>query len=93
MIALGAGLAIAGATLSAQYMGAGRQDMVNHVAAQTMLMVAITSVFMGAAGYVLSPYLLELIGVARMSITARSVSCASRSSASSSSSCTACSRR
>ena len=64
VIALGAGLAIAGATLSAQYMGAGRQDMVNHVAAQTMLMVAITSVVMGAAGYVLSPYLLELIGVA-----------------------------
>src|ERR1700727_801559 len=44
VIALGAGLAIAGATLSAQYMGAGRQDMVNHVAAQTMMMVAITSV-------------------------------------------------
>ena len=64
VIALGAGLAIAGATLSAQYMGAGRQDMVNHVAAQTMLMVAITSVVMGGAGYVLSPYLLELIGVA-----------------------------
>src|SRR6202012_6196622 len=63
-IALGAGLAIAGATLSAQYMGAGRQDMVNHVAAQTMLMVAITSAIMGAAGYVLAPYLLELIGVA-----------------------------
>jgi putative MATE family efflux protein len=63
-IALGAGLAIAGATLSAQYMGAGRQDMVNHVAAQTMLMVAITSAVMGAAGYVLAPYLLEMIGVA-----------------------------
>src|SRR6202167_2397012 len=63
-IALGAGLAIAGATLSAQYMGAGRQDMVNHVAAQTMLMVAITSAVMRAAGYVLAPYLLELIGVA-----------------------------
>src|SRR5277367_3860234 len=51
VIALGAGLAMAGATLSAQYMGAGRQDMVNHVAAQTMLMVAIPSVFMGVAGY------------------------------------------
>src|ERR1700744_3385563 len=63
-IALGAGLAIAGATLSAQYMGAGRQDMVNHVAAQTMLMVAITSVVMGAAGYLLSPLLLDLLGVA-----------------------------
>jgi Na+-driven multidrug efflux pump len=30
VIALGAGLAMAGAILSAQYMGAGRQDMVNH---------------------------------------------------------------
>ncbi len=64
VIALGAGLAIAGATLSAQYMGAGRQDMVNHVAAQTMTMVAVTSIVLGAAGYMLAPYLLELIGVA-----------------------------
>jgi MATE family, multidrug efflux pump len=64
VIALGAGLAIAGATLSAQYMGAGRQDMVNHVAAQTMMMVAVTSVVLGAAGYLLAPYLLELLGVA-----------------------------
>jgi putative MATE family efflux protein len=64
VIALGSGLAMAGATLSAQYMGAGRQDMVNHVAAQTMIMVAITSVFLGALGYVLAPFLLELLGVA-----------------------------
>ncbi|HVV00928.1 MAG TPA: MATE family efflux transporter [Verrucomicrobiae bacterium] len=64
VIAIGAGLAIAGATLSAQYMGAGRQDMVNHVAAQTMLMVALTSAALGAAGFVCSPYLLKLLGVA-----------------------------
>lgn len=64
VIALGAGLAIAGATLSAQYMGAGRQDMVNHVAAQTMLMVASTSIVLGAAGYLLAPHLLMLMGVA-----------------------------
>ncbi len=64
VISLGSGLAMAGATLSAQYMGAGRPDKVNHVAAQTMLMVAITSVFLGAAGYFLSPYLLGLLGVA-----------------------------
>jgi len=64
VIALGSGLAIAGATLSAQYMGAGRQDMVNHVAAQTLTMVALTSVVLGAAGYVFAPFLLELIGVA-----------------------------
>jgi len=64
VIALGAGLGIAGATLSAQYMGAGRQDLVNHVAAQTMLMVTITSAVLGAAGYAVAPLLLDLLGVA-----------------------------
>jgi putative MATE family efflux protein len=64
VIALGAGLGIAGATLSAQYMGAGRQDMVNHVAAQTMLMVTVTSAVLGAAGYAIAPPLLRLLGVA-----------------------------
>ena len=64
VIALGAGLAIAGATLSAQYMGAGRQDMVNHVAAQTMTMVAITSLVLGSAGYLLAPHVLTFLGVA-----------------------------
>ena len=64
VIALGAGLAMAGAILSAQYMGAGRQDMVNHVAAQTMVMVAVTSVILGTVGYVVTPYLLMLLGVA-----------------------------
>src|SRR3954470_24947769 len=64
VIALGAGLAMAGATLSAQYMGAGRQDMVNHVAAQTMVMVAITSLILGGLGYILSPHILALIGAA-----------------------------
>ncbi len=64
VIALGSGLAMAGAILSAQYMGVGRQGMVNHVAAQTMMMVAITSVILGTLGYVITPYLLELLGVA-----------------------------
>ncbi|HEX4193869.1 MAG TPA: MATE family efflux transporter [Stellaceae bacterium] len=64
VIALGSGLAMAGATLSAQYAGAGRQDMVNHVAGQTMIMVVITSILLGALGYVAAPYLLTLMGVA-----------------------------
>ncbi len=63
-IALGSGLAFAGATLTAQYMGAGRREMVNHVAGQTMVMVAITSAVLGALGYALSPHLLILVGVA-----------------------------
>lgn len=64
VIAMGSGLAMAGAVLTAQYVGAGRQDMVNHVAAQTMIMVAITSIVLGALGFVLSPLLLHLLGVA-----------------------------
>jgi putative MATE family efflux protein len=64
VIAMGSGLAMAGAVLTAQYVGAGKQEMVNHVAAQTMIMVAITSVALGALGYALSPLLLRLLGVA-----------------------------
>ncbi|WP_323813519.1 MATE family efflux transporter [Cellvibrio sp. NN19] len=64
VIAMGSGLAMAGATLTAQYMGAGRPDMVNHVAAQTMLMVTVVSVILGSIGYYLSPYLLHLLKVA-----------------------------
>ncbi len=63
VIAIGAGLGIAGATLTAQYMGAGRQDMVNHVAAQTMIMVTITSIVLGTLGFIATPYLLTLLGV------------------------------
>src|SRR5271156_3667514 len=57
MIALGSGLAMAGATLTAQYAGAGRQDMINHVAGQTMIMVVLTSFLLGALGYIAEPYL------------------------------------
>lgn len=63
VIAMGAGLAIAGSTLSAQYMGAGRQDMVNHVAAQTMLMVAVTSIILGIIGFITSPIILHELKV------------------------------
>ena len=65
VIALGSGLAMAGATLSAQYAGAGRRDMVDHVAAQTLLMVVITSLIFGTLGYVSAPWLLELLGVSK----------------------------
>ncbi len=64
VIALGSGLAMAGATLTAQYAGAVRHDMVNHVAGQTMIMVVITSFLLGALGYIAAPYLLTLLGVA-----------------------------
>jgi putative MATE family efflux protein len=63
VIAIGAGLGMAGATLSAQYMGAGRPEMVNHVAAQTMMMVTFTSIVLGGTGYLLAPHFLNLLGV------------------------------
>lgn len=65
VIALGSGLAMAGSVLISQYAGAGRQDMVDHVAGQTMIMTLLTSAALGAAGYLLAPSLLSLLGVAR----------------------------
>jgi putative MATE family efflux protein len=63
-IALGAGLAIAGSTLIAQYFGARNHEMVSHVAAQTLLMVVLVSVVLGSIGYAFAPTLLRLMGVA-----------------------------
>lgn len=62
-IGLGAGLAIAGSTLIAQYFGARNQEMVDHVAAQTLLMIVLVSAVLGALGYIFSPMLLHLMGV------------------------------
>ena len=64
LISLGGGLAIAGSTLIAQYTGAKNKEMVNHVASQTLLMVAVVSIVLGAFGYVIAPYVLRLMGVA-----------------------------
>lgn len=64
VIALGSGLAMAGAVLIAQYAGAGQQHSVDHVAGQTMVMVLITSILLAAAGYLLTPNYLTLLDVA-----------------------------
>ncbi len=63
MIAVGMGFGVAGSTLVAQYVGARDERMVNHVAAQTLLMVAVTSILLGALGYAIAPALLRLMGV------------------------------
>lgn len=62
-ISLGMGLAMAGSTLVAQYFGARNQEMVDHVAAQTLLMVVLVSVLLGVIGYTLAPALLDLMHV------------------------------
>ena len=64
MFAQGMGLAMAGSTLTAQYRGAGNDSMVSHVAAQTLNMVALLSVTLGVLGYIFTPNLLHLMGVA-----------------------------
>ena len=62
--AIGGGLSMAGSTLIAQYVGARNQRMVGHVAGQTLLMVALVSIVLGAIGFFGAPALLRLMGVA-----------------------------
>src|SRR5260370_2284078 len=62
-IGLGAGLAIAGSTLVAQYFGAKNQHMVDHVAAQTLLMIVLASVVLGRLGSAATPMILPLMPV------------------------------
>jgi putative MATE family efflux protein len=62
MISAGIGFAVAGTTLIAQYVGAGNREMVDHVAAQTVLTIVTLSVVLGFIGFVGSPYLLDLMG-------------------------------
>jgi putative MATE family efflux protein len=64
MFAIGGGLSMAGSTLIAQYVGARNQRMVGHVAGQTLLMVALASLVLGAGGWFGAPALLRLMGVA-----------------------------
>src|SRR5260370_19744193 len=63
-IGLGAGLAIAGSTLVAQSFGARNHDMVDHVAAHTLVMIVVVSVVLGTLGYLAAPSILRLMGVA-----------------------------
>jgi putative MATE family efflux protein len=64
MFAVGAGLSIAGSTLTAQYVGAGNHKMVSHVAAQTLLMVISAAAVLGVIGYLITPLLLRAMAVA-----------------------------
>lgn len=62
-IAIGSGFSIAGAVLIAQYVGARNQRMVDHVAAQTMLMVFLVSSVLAVAGFIAAPHIIQLMGV------------------------------
>jgi MATE family, multidrug efflux pump len=64
LIALGGGLPIAGTVLAAQYTGRGDDDAMNHVAAQTVLMVFAVSVVLAAFGYSVARPTMRLMGAA-----------------------------
>lgn len=63
LISLSSGFAFAGSILVAQYAGAKNYKMVNHVAAQTLTMVVLTSIMLSSIAYVLSPNILYALGV------------------------------
>ena len=63
LISMGGGLSIAGAVFVAQYSGARKRDMVNHVAAQTILMVACIGVFFTVIGVATARLVLTAMGV------------------------------
>jgi putative MATE family efflux protein len=62
MIAVGSGLPIAGAVLIGQYKGRGDDQAMNHVAAQTLLMVLAVSILTSGVGFALSGPLMRLMG-------------------------------
>lgn len=62
LIALGGGLPIAGSVLIAQYKGRGDQQAMNHVAAQTLIMVLVVSLTISAGGFFLSGPIMQLMG-------------------------------
>lgn len=62
MIALGGGLPIAGTVLIAQYKGRGDEKAMNHVAAQTFLMVFAISIVMSFVGFFFSEQIMRVMG-------------------------------
>lgn len=62
MVAVGSGLAIAGSVLIAQYMGRGEERAMNHVTAQTLLMVMAISIILSTGGYFLSGPIMRFMG-------------------------------
>jgi Na+-driven multidrug efflux pump len=62
MVSLGGGLAVAGSILVTQYAGARNYTAVNHVSAQTLLMVVATSAVLSVIGYVLVTPILRWMG-------------------------------
>jgi len=64
VISLSLGFSIAGTVLVAQHKGAGNLSRVGHVAGQTISLVVVVSLLFSVLGYLLAPWLLQLVGAA-----------------------------
>lgn len=62
VLSLGAGLTLAGTVIVAQYEGAGNQEMVNSSSSQTMALIIVISLILGAVSYFLAGPLMNIIG-------------------------------
>nr|WP_282594528.1 MATE family efflux transporter [Halomarina salina] len=62
MISVAGGFTVAGTVLVAQNKGAGNDDRVNYVAGQTIAFVFLVAAGFSVLGYVLSPWLMSLVG-------------------------------
>jgi putative MATE family efflux protein len=62
VISLSLGFSVAGTVLVAQHKGAGNLDRVSHVAGQTISLVVAVSLLFSVLGYLLAPWLLQLVG-------------------------------
>lgn len=62
MIATGGGLAIAGSVLIAQYKGRGDERAMNHVTAQTLIMVLVVAIALSSIGYFFSEPIMRFMG-------------------------------
>jgi MATE family, multidrug efflux pump len=63
LVSLGGGLAVAASILVAQYAGARNPEAVNHVSAQSLLMVVTISALLSVIGYLSANLILRLMGV------------------------------
>jgi len=61
IISLGGGLAMAGTILVAQYKGKKNQKAIDHISAQTLLMVVMSSVILAFIWYIISPFVIHLM--------------------------------
>ncbi len=62
LIAIGGGLPIAGTVLIAQYKGRNDEKAMNHVAAQTFMMVFVVSIVMSGLGFFFSEQIMRVMG-------------------------------